>query len=241
MTEEEKEKKKSGNPVMGFLDQALTGIRKFLAEQKMLKVADELTYLALRKVVDFLKNTFIPINIEGQENIPDFKPAILTSIVEEPIDLFIGTALTPRKIHFMFPAKLYESPGMKPLLDAIGAFRSTKSKDDMEPIQNVIKFINQEQDFVAMVPIDNGDREMLVKQYAGIIKFASGIPTQIIPYAGTSIKHYSLGKHINIKVGEPIDVDKKISRNRDERYKLASDIVDKIMSLKADLIPEKKE
>ncbi|MBD3187695.1 hypothetical protein GF325_12745 [Candidatus Bathyarchaeota archaeon] len=230
MSEEHEEK---GNPVMSFLDKTLKGVRKFLEEKNLLNFTDELTYLGLRKMIDFLKNTFIPMEIEGKEFIPDFQPAIITSIVQEPIDLLLATSLTPRKIHFMFPAKLYESPGMKPILDSIGAFRSTKSKDDMEPIQNVIKFINEDQDFVAMIPIDDGSREKLVKQFAGIIKFAAGIPTHIIPYVGDSIREYTLGNTIRMKVAEPIKVDKKISR--DDRYMLAERIIDIILGMKEDL------
>ncbi|MHA1791516.1 MAG: lysophospholipid acyltransferase family protein [Promethearchaeota archaeon] len=234
---EKDQKESKENPALGFIDNILGGIRKFLDEKKFLELADEITYLSLRKVVDILKNTFIPMNIEGEENVPVFKPAILTSIADEPIDMFLGTALTPRKIHFMFPAKFFETPGLKHLLDSIGAFRGTKSKDDLEPIQKVMEFINKKKELVAMVPVDDGERDKLVKQVAGIIKFAAGLPTQIIPYASSSIKHYSLGKHINFIVAKPIDVKKNISR--DERYKLAEEIVSKIMEMK-ETIKEKE-
>lgn len=230
---EEEEKKSQGNPILGALDSVLTGARKFLAEQKMLKAADEFAYLALRKGVDALKNTFVPMKIEGKDLVPDFQPAILCSIVEQPLELALAASLTPRKVHFMVPAKFFETPGLQPMLEAIGAYRSTKNKEDMEPVQKTVQFLTKEKDLVAMVPIDTGERERLDKTFAGILKFAAGVPCQLIPYASTSMKNFKLGGTIKIKVGEPIEVAGNIKR--DARYKLAAEIVDKIMAMKQEI------
>ncbi|MHA1714298.1 MAG: lysophospholipid acyltransferase family protein [Promethearchaeota archaeon] len=233
MSEKESANKKS-NPILDVVDKALVGIRKFLSEQKLLNFTDEFSYLILRKSLELLKNTFVPMKIEGTENIPIFKPAILCSIAKQPIDLFIVTALTPRKVHLMIPWKFFETPGLKPILEAFAAFRSTKSKDDMEPVQNVIKFLNQDKDLVGMIPLDEDDDEMLQKQFAGILKFAAGIPCPVIPYASTSLKHYKFGDKIRVKVGEPMEVDPKIKR--DDRYALASDIITTIRKLHESLV-----
>lgn len=230
---DEEERKPKGNPILDVVDKALIGVRKFLEEQKMLKLADELSYLALRKTLDLLKNTFVPAKIKGIEHLPDFKPAILASIADQPVDLFIAPVLTPRKVHLMLPWKMFETPGIKPLLESISAFRSTKSKDDMEPIQNVIKYLNEDKELVAMIPVDDGNKEALVKQFAGILKFAAGVPCEIIPYATTSLKDFKLGGVMGVEVAEPIGVDKRIKR--EERYRLAEEIVDKILAMKSAL------
>ncbi|MEX2719612.1 MAG: lysophospholipid acyltransferase family protein [Candidatus Sigynarchaeota archaeon] len=235
----ETKEKKEGNPLLGMVDKVLEGARKFLAEQKMLKLADELTYLALRKSVDFLSSTFIPMKIDGLEHVPEFKPAILCSIVEQPIELFLATKLTPRKIHFMVPVKMFETPGLKPLLDAIGAFRSTTSQDDMEPIQKTIEFLNQDKDLVAMIPLDNGERERLDKSISGVLKFAAGIPCPVIIYAATPLKGFKLGKSIHFKVAEPISVKPNIKR--EERHELAAKIVDQILAMKKEIAEAKDE
>lgn len=235
----EKEDKEKGNPLFGMVDKALEGIRKFLAEQKLLKFSDELTYLMLRKGIDILKSTFMPMKIEGQENVPDFKPAIITGIVEQPVELFLAMALSPRKMHFMVPVKMFDTPGLKPLLEAIGAYRGTTSQDDMEPIQKTIEFLNKDKDLVAMIPVDNGEREKLEKSISGVLKFAAGIPCPIVPFASTSLKKYKLGKTIHVKVGDPITVDPRIKR--EERHTLATQIVDKILAMKKEIEEIKEE
>jgi 1-acyl-sn-glycerol-3-phosphate acyltransferase len=238
-TEEKKHEKKESNPLFGMINSVMEGARKFLAQQKLLTLADELTYLALRKGIDALKTTFVPMKIEGQENVPEFKPAIICSIVEQPMELFLAASLTPRKLHFMVPQKMFDTPGLKPLLEAIGAFRSTTSQDDMEPVQKTMQFLNVDKDLVAMIPLDSGDREKLDKSISGVLKFAAGIPCPIIIYASTPLKTFKLGKSINIKVAEPITVKSNIKR--EERHVLAAQIVDKILAMKKELAERKDE
>nr|MDO8116600.1 hypothetical protein [Candidatus Sigynarchaeota archaeon] len=86
MTEEPKKESK-GNPLLGFVDNVLSGARKMIAERGMLKASDELTYFAIRKLLDGLKNTFVPMKVDGQEKVPAFKPAIISSIVGTPVEL----------------------------------------------------------------------------------------------------------------------------------------------------------
>jgi 1-acyl-sn-glycerol-3-phosphate acyltransferase len=231
--EEKEEKTSKGNPILGMVDGALKSVRKFLDQQKMLTIADELTYLAMRKSIDLLKSTFVPMKIDGIENIPEFKPAILCSIVEQPIELFLASGLTPRKVHFMVPAKMFSTPGLEPLLEAIGAYRSTESQDDMEPVQRTIQFLNTDKDLVAMIPLDTGDPERVLKSVAGVLKFAAGIPCPIVPFATTSLKGFKLGGSIGIKVGLPIEVPSNIKK--DARYEMAQQLVDQIAAMKAEL------
>lgn len=233
--------KKEGknNPLLGMVDKVFEGARKFLADQKLLKFTDELTYMFLRKGIDMLKSTFVPMQIDGLENVPDFKPAIICSIVEQPVELFLAASITPRKVHFMVPAKMFEMPGVKPLLEAIGAYKSTTSQDDMEPIQKTMAFLNEDKDLVAMIPINSGEREKLDKSISAILKFAAGIPCPLVPYASTSLKKYKLGKPIKIKIANPIDVDPKIKK--DARHAMASQLVNTILAMKAELETKEEE
>lgn len=222
-----------GNPLLNMLDNVLRSGRKFLEQQKLLKVADELAYLSARKSVEFLQNTFIPMKVEGAENVPDFKPAILCSIVEQPVELGLATVLTPRRIHFMVPAKLFETPGLKPVLEAIGAYRSTTSQEDMEPVQKTIEFLTQHKDLVAMVPIDTGEQVRLEKSISGVLKFAAGVPCPVVPYASSSLKRYKLGKEIRLKVAPAVEVKRNIKR--EDRHALAVTLIEQIMAMKAEL------
>ncbi len=236
---EEPKKESKGNPLLGFLDNVLSGARKMINERGMLKASDEITYFAIRKLLDGLKNTFVPMKIDGAENVPAFKPAIISSVVSTPVELGLAVALTPRKVHMMVPAKMFNTPGLKPILESVGAYRSTESQDDMEPVQRTVEFLTKDKDLVAMIPIDNGDREASVKQMAGILKFCAGVPCPLVPFASTSLNKFKLGKTISIKVLDPVEVKSNIKR--DERYELAGKIVDSIMAEKAQLEQEREE
>ena len=72
---------------------------------------------------------------------------------------------------------------------------------------------------------------------SAILKFAAGIPCPLVPFASTSLKKYKLGKSIKIRVLTPVEVNPKIKR--DERHAMASQLVDTILAMKAELEEEK--
>ena len=124
-----------------------------------------------------------------------------------------------------------------PILKQLGMIRGTRDKEDTEPIEKVFEILNEKGNLVGMTPF--GDEEVKVKSMAAIIKFAIAGQAPIIPVAiyYEDIKLFNLipSKGIVVKVGTPINVEKRLNREkfRDERYELAGDIINIIDSLKA--------
>lgn len=185
------------------------------------------------------------LEIVGRDNVPHVGKAILTTISADPMrDMLAISQVSGRKIHFMVDPKLMAQPIAGPLLKTVGMFRSTTSKDDMEPINNVFEILNEKGDLVAMTPEERLGREIHVKSMASIIKFAVSTGATLVPLGIATTHKKLLGlflvPRLKVLVGEPIALDKKITRgrNRDKRYAKAAEIVDAIMVLRQGPEPE---
>lgn len=186
------------------------------------------------------------LKVEGKEKIPLRGKAIITTISDNALrDMLVISQVSGRKIHFMVNHKLMKHQIAGPALKALGMFRSTKNKDDTEPIDKVFKFLNEKGDLVAMTPESKYDKEVQIKSLAGIIKFAVAGRAPIIPVAiyeeQDKLFNFIPIKSLKVKVGDPIEVERKLNRDkyRDQRYELAEDLLKIIDSLKSQA--EKKE
>ncbi|TXT53488.1 MAG: 2-acyl-glycerophospho-ethanolamine acyltransferase [Promethearchaeota archaeon] len=183
--------------------------------------------------------TFTNLKIIGKENIPFHNKAILTTISDNIYrDMLAITQLTGRQIHFMLSPKIIRHKIAGPVLKTLGMFRGTESKDDQEPVDQVFKYLNEKNDLVALTPEAKMDEETQVKAMAAIIKFAVAGDAPIIPLKVYTEKT-KLFKTIDIegiviKVGTPIKVERKLTRDkyRTQRYELAEGIIKIIQSLK---------
>jgi 1-acyl-sn-glycerol-3-phosphate acyltransferase len=200
---------------------------------------NKLVYGLTKGVGGLALDAFTDLTIYGKENIPIHDKAILTTISDNIYrDLLAITQLTGRQIHFMLDPKLIRHKVAGPVLKTLGMFRSTESKDDQEPIDNVFKFLNEENDLVAMAPPSSLDEEIQVKTMASIIKFAVYGDAPLIPLKvyteKTKIFNMFDVDGIRINVGSPVPVEKKLTRDkyRDKRYELAEGMLKIIESLK---------
>ncbi|MHA1689807.1 MAG: lysophospholipid acyltransferase family protein [Promethearchaeota archaeon] len=188
---------------------------------------------------------FTNLEIEGKENIPLRGKAILTTISKNVIrDLLIISQVSGRKIHFMLSPKLMRHQIAGPVLKSLGMIRSTESKEDTEPIDNVFRILNEEGDLVAMTPEAKLDRETKIKSLAAIIKFAVAADAPIIPIAvvrnKTKLFNMVNFNGFKVKVGNPLPMDKKLNRDkyRSQRYEIAEDILNIIESLEEEEMEE---
>ncbi|MBD3211404.1 MAG: hypothetical protein GF311_02260 [Candidatus Lokiarchaeota archaeon] len=183
--------------------------------------------------------TFAGLKIEGKEKIPLHDKAILTTISDNVLrDMMAIIQLSGRQIHFMLDPKLIRHQVYGPILKTLGMFRSTESKDDQEPIDNVFEYLNQKNDLVAMTPPSKLDEETQVKAMASIIKFAIAGDAPIIPVAVVTRKTKIFNMididGLVVRVGNPLNIEKKLNRDkyRDQRYELAEGIIKIIDALK---------
>jgi len=184
-------------------------------------------------------NLFMNLKIEGKDNIPLMGKAILCTISDNAIkDMMIISQTTGRKIHFMVNYKLMKHQVAGPALKSLGMFRSTKDKDDQEPVDKVFEILNEKKNLVAMTPESKYDRDVQVKSIAGIIKFAIAAKAPIIPVGITTEKtklfNFIPSSGIKVRVGAPLKVERKLNRPkyRDKRYELAEEILGIIENLK---------
>jgi 1-acyl-sn-glycerol-3-phosphate acyltransferase len=201
-------------------------------------LATDFFYAAVKGIGGLLLRAFTNLTIEGDENIPIRGKAILTTVSKNIMrDMLIVSQLSGRKIHFMLDPKLMRHAIAGPILKSLGMIRSTESKEDTEPIDKVFEILNEKGDLVAMTPEAKLDREVQIKSMAAIIKFAVAGDAPIIPVAifteKTKILNMFTGDGLKAKVGSPIKVEKRLTREkyRPERYELAEDIINIIDSL----------
>ena len=201
----------------------------------------DLLYGAVKGIGGLALKAFTNLEVEGKENIPLMGKALLTTISQNSLrDMLIISQVTGRKVHFMVSPKLMKHQIAGPVLKTLGMFRSTTSKDDTEPIDNVFRYLNEVGDLVAMTPEAKYERDIQVKSMASIIKFAALGNTPLIPLAVHSVKTKLFNAFpatgLKVKVGNPITCDIKLTRdrNRDQRYELAEDIVNIIDTLRTE-------
>ena len=202
------------------------------------KLAFDALYGAVKGLSGLYFKLFTDLKIEGKENIPIRGKAILTTVAKNIIqDMLMITQTTGRKVHFMLDPKLMKHQIAGPVLKSLGMIKGTESKEDTEPIDKIFEILNEKGDLVGMTPEARHDHERQVKSMAAIIKFAIVASAPIIPIAiyteETKILNMFKGKGYVIKVGTPLQVEKRLNREkyRSERYELAEDIIKIIDSL----------
>jgi 1-acyl-sn-glycerol-3-phosphate acyltransferase len=235
--EEEKEHHEKLNPVDDFIGKIRHSIKKL----PMLEKADEMFYSGVKVVAGLGIQNILDYKVEGKDNIPIVGKAILVTIADNVIfDMAAVMHLSERPVHFMLSAKMFKTPVLGSVLDGLGMYRSTIDKDDMEPVQKTMHYLNEEAALVAMTPEEKLEPEVQVKTLASIIKFAIAGGAPIIPVAIHGTKSLGWKKPLLIKVGTPIPIPAELNREkkRDERYAKAKEIVDLIHSMKESLSTE---
>jgi 1-acyl-sn-glycerol-3-phosphate acyltransferase len=196
-------------------------------------------YFGIKGIGGSILKALTDLKVDGQEYIPIRGKAILTTISKNVFqDMLVISQLTGRKVHFMLHPKIMKHQVAGPILKTIGMIRGTENKDDTEPVDKVFEILNEIGDLVALTPEARLDRETQVKSMAGIIKFACAGNAPIIPLIvyGAKTKLFNLipAKGLRVKIGKPIEVDKKLNRDkfRDQRYQLAEEILKIIEGLR---------
>lgn len=215
------------SPIDKFLDK----VREQGEKSGLTKTFDKMFYNATKTACEFLVNNIYNYRIFGKENIPEDNDTGIIFIGISAgglIDFVFGSCLVPEQVHYMIDKKTYETPVMSTVLKSLGFIRKTESTLDFEPLLH-IKDLLKEKKKVGVL-IQSKSPEKIVGTIAGVIKLAiEGKPTRIIPIhiGGSDTPFPPVG--INVEVGEPISIGRM---KRDDRYKLADEIYQKIKNLK---------
>ncbi len=235
--EEPDGKHEKRNPIDDFIGK----IRHSLKKVSIFEKIDEMFYSGVKTVAGLGIQNILDYKVDGKDNIPIVGKAILVTIADNVIaDMAVVMQLTDRPVHFMMSPKLFETPVLSSVLDGLGMYRSTKDRDDMEPVTKTMHYLNEEAALVAMTPEAKAEPEVQVKTLASIIKFAIAGSAPIIPIAIKGTKSLGWKKPLSVKVGVPIPIPADLNREkkRDERYAKAKEIVDLINSMKDSLAQE---
>jgi len=227
------------NPIDDFIGK----IRHSIKKVSFLEKADEMFYSGVKAIAGLGIQNILSYKVEGKENIPIMGKAILLTIADNVIaDIAAIMNLSERPVHFMVSAKMFETPVLGSVLDGLGMYRSTTNKDDLEPVQKTLHYLNEEAALVAMTPEAKLDPELQIKTVASIMKFAIVAKAPIIPVAISGTKSLGWKKQLLVKVGAPIPIPNELNRGKkkDERYAKAKEIVDTILSMKDSLAQKEK-
>ena len=239
VSEGQEPKREKRNPIDEFIGKIRHSIKKL----PLLEKVDEMFYSSVKVLAGLGINNILNFKVEGKENIPIVGKAILVTIADNIIaDMAVIMHLAERPVHFMLSPKLFETPILSSVLDGLGMYRSTRDKEDMEPVEKTLHYLNEESALVAMTPEAKLEPEIQVKTLASIIKFAIAGSAPIIPIAIKGTKSLGWKKPLSVKVGSPIAIPPDLNREkkRDERYAKAKEIVDLINSMKESLVQEEE-
>ncbi|MFX1295796.1 MAG: lysophospholipid acyltransferase family protein [Promethearchaeota archaeon] len=212
------------------IDSALLKLKKRGEKYGLFPWLDNVFYKLAKNAVELLVNGLYDFKINGREKIPMNKETgvIFLTQSKTQLDLVIGNALIPEKVHFMIDKKTYEKPLLSTILQSLGFFRKTESPDDFEPLLDLKEKLKQKK-MVGVFPTTK-NRERLIRTIAGVIKLAiEGKPTVIVPLAISGTETPFPPVKIRVEIGEPIPIKRM---KRDARYKLAEEITGIIKVLK---------
>src|SRR5271157_936260 len=220
------------------IDDFLQKIRHSLKKMPLLEKIDDMFYNSVKVAAGLGIQNILKFTVDGKENIPVVGKAILLTIADNPIaDMAVIIQLSGRQIHFMMSPKLFKTPGLHTVLDSLGMYRSTKDKDDQEPVERTMHYLNVEGALVAMTPEEKLEPDVQVKTVASILKFAIAAKAPIVPIALHGTKSLGWKKSLKVKCPAPIEIPSQLQREkkRDERYAKAKEIVDLIHEMKTEL------
>lgn len=184
-----------------------------------------------RGVVYFLCLILFRIIITGQENIPRTGGALICPNHISNIDPLAVSFITPRAIHYMAKAELFENPILRWFFLKVNAFPVNRDKVSVETVKTSLKIL-KEQEILGIFPEGRRVKEdQRIQPGSGFVVFAIKTKSPIIP---VRIKgSYGFRHKIEIIVGKPIYLEeyygKKLSE--DEAHELGKKIMDTVYGL----------
>jgi len=79
-------------------------------------------YRFLRLVAHLVNRLYWRVEVEGAGHVPTTGPVILAPVHRSFMDFFAVSEVTARKIFYMTKEEMWKTPGLGPVLDAVGAF-----------------------------------------------------------------------------------------------------------------------
>ena len=169
-------------------------------------------YQRLRRVVAWLCRRLYDVEVEGAGNIPSTGGCLLAANHESSIDPMLVALTTERPIRFLARAELWQ-PGLRRLLDALGAIPVRRGQGDRRAIRRARELL-QSGELVAIFPQGTvlRFRDRSFRRGAARLALMTGAPLVPVRLVGTaaafSIMPPRIGlPKLRVVVGEPLAVE----------------------------------
>lgn len=169
-------------------------------------------YQRLRRVVAWLCRRLYDVEVEGAANIPRTGGCLLAANHESSIDPLLVALTTERPIRFLARAELWQ-PGLRRLLDALGAIPVRRGQGDRRAIRRARELL-QSGELVAIFPQGTvlRFRDRSFRRGAARLALMTGAPLVPVRLFGTAAAFSILPPRIGLPklrvvVGEPLTVE----------------------------------
>ena len=161
-------------------------------------------YNGVKKVVGGPMKLFFDVRVSGLENIPD-ENYILAGNHKSMWDIILLATSIPTNIRFMAKKELFDNALLESFFSKAGAFPVDRDNIDINAIKTSLKLL-KEGETIGIFPegTRNKTKAITLPFKEGVTRIASKTKKVIVPFGIDG--EYKLGKQINLKIGEPIDM-----------------------------------
>ena len=201
-------------------------------------------YQRLRVVVAWLCRRLYRVEVEGASNIPPTGAYVLAANHNSSIDPALVTLTTERPIRFVARAELWQ-PGLRRLLDALGAIPIRRGEGDRAAIRRAKRLL-EAGELVAIFPQGTVLRfkNRRFRRGAARVALATGaplVPVRLLDTAAAfSILPPRLGfPKLRVLVGEPLAVERQ-EPSREAAARLTAELESAIAALGPPTMPAQR-
>ncbi|WP_217585420.1 lysophospholipid acyltransferase family protein [Lentibacillus saliphilus] len=185
-------------------------------------------YRLARNIVKIVLYPLLRVQVHGKEHIPKDGPVIICSNHISNFDPPVVAITSPRNVHFMAKAELFEKKFLGKFLLAIQSFPVKRGMKDRNALRMGLDVLEKGH-VLGLFP--EGTRSKTGKMgepLAGAGFFALRSKATIVPCA--IIGPYKIGKKLNVIYGKPVDMD--VAReNKLSAKEAVTKVMDEIQTL----------
>ncbi len=184
-------------------------------------------YRVIKGLLKIVILVFYRLEIEGQEKIPQQGSLIVAanhvSYMDPPV---LGSAIN-RQVHFMAKEELFKNPIMNWIYHQIGTFPVKRGKADRKAIKRALELLRDDKVLGLFPEGSRGTKDVQL----GVVMMAQKTGAPILPVALLNTNRKEARGPIKVRIGTPIQFEKRGRLSRKEKQELAEEVMDRIYTL----------